>query len=320
MSDPRVGTADRLELLQTFIRIVETGSLSAAAQRLNVSQPTVSRRLKTLENMLGLRLIQRSTHSLSLTDDGERSFRHAQAVCERWTSMAEDLQGMTETPRGRLRVLVPHAFGQNQLLELLESYLRACPEVSVEWLLHDRYPDFIAEGIDCAIRVGKVEDPAVVAVPVAEVPRIVVASPGVVSGIDIDDPDDIDAVASLPWLALRTFYRDRVSLTHADDGRERHFGIAPRVSTDNLAVIRRLAVSGFGAAIVSAWRVADDLEDGRLIQLLPTWQASPLPVYLVYPYADDYPPRLRRFIELIRAQAPGMAGMTIRRERSPIAR
>ncbi|WP_110657198.1 LysR family transcriptional regulator [Salinicola halimionae] len=317
MDDSRFGTADRLELLQTFIRIVETGSLSAAALRLDVSQPTVSRRLKALESMLGLRLIQRSTHSLNLTDDGERCARHARAVCERWASMAEDLQGMTETPRGRLRVLVPHAFGQDQLLELLESYLRAYPEVSVEWLLHDRYPDFIAEGIDCAIRVGKVEDPAVVAVPVAEVPRIVVASPEVVSGIEIDD---IDAVASLPWLALRTFYRDRVSLTHADEDREHHFAIAPRVSTDNLAAIRQLAVSGFGAAIVSAWRVADDLESGRLIQLLPTWYASPLPVYLVYPYADDYPARLHRFIELIRAQAPGMSGMTMRRSGPPVPR
>jgi len=313
MDDSRFGSADRLELLQTFIRIVETGSLSAAAQRLSVSQPTVSRRLKTLENLLGLRLIQRSTHRLSLTDDGERCVRHAQAVCERWASMTEDLQGMTETPRGRLRVLVPHAFGQDQLVVVLESYLRACPGVSVEWLLHDRYPDFIAEGIDCAIRVGKVEDPAVVAVPVAEVPRIVVASPEVVAGIEIDD---IDAVAALPWLALRTFYRDRVSLTHAEEDREHHFTIAPRVSTDNLAAIRQLAVSGFGVAIVSAWRVADDLEDGRLIQLLPIWQASPLPVYLVYPYADDYPPRLRRFVELVREQALGMSGLTARRERT----
>lgn len=317
MDDPRLGSTDRLELLQTFMRIVETGNLSAAAQRLNVSQPTVSRRLKALESMLGLRLIQRSTHRLSLTDDGERCFRHAQSVCECWDSMVQDLQGLTETPRGRLRVLVPHAFGQEQLLELLESYLQACPEVSVEWLLHDRYPDFIAEGIDCVIRVGKVEDPAVVAVPVAEVPRIVVVAPEVVAGIEIDD---IDAVASLPWLALRTFYRDRVSLTHAVDGREQHFAIAPRVSTDNLSAMRRLAVSGFGAAIFSAWRVADDLEEGRLIQLVPSWYASPLPVYLVYPYADDYPPRLRRFIELMREQAPGMSGMTRRWPSLPSAR
>ncbi|WP_244158325.1 LysR family transcriptional regulator [Salinicola socius] len=317
MDESRFGSPDRLELLQTFMRIVETGSLSAAAQRVGVSQPTVSRRLKALESLLGLRLVQRSTHRLSLTDDGERCFRHAQGVCERWASMAQDLQGLTETPRGRLRVLVPHAFGQDQLLELLEFYLRECPEVSVEWLLHDRYPDFIAEGIDCAIRVGKVEDPAVVAVPVAEVPRIVVAAPAVIAGIEIDD---IEAVATLPWLALRTFYRDRVSLIHAGDGREHHFAIAPRVSSDNLAAIRQLAVSGFGVAIVSAWRVAEDLEAGRLVQLVPSWCASPLPVYLVYPYADDYPPRLRRFIDLVRAQAPGMSGMTMRRETLPSTR
>lgn len=309
MSDLQFGTADRLELLQTFIWIVETGTLSAAAQRLNVSQPTVSRRLKALESALGLRLIQRSTHRLSLTEDGERCFQHAQSVCERWDSMAQDLHGLTETPRGTLRVLVPHAFGQEQLLDLLESYLRACPGVNVEWLLHDRYPDFIGEGIDCAIRVGKVEDPAVVAVPVAEVPRIVVASPELIGASQFRD---IPSIQSLPWLALRTFYRDSVSLIHSGDGRECHFAIAPRVSTDNLAAIRRLAVSGFGAAIVSAWRVADDLAAGRLMQLVPDWYAAPLPVYLVYPHANYYPPRLRRFIELIREQAPTIAGMAAR--------
>lgn len=300
---------DRLELLQTFIRIVETGSLSAAAGRLGVSQPTVSRRLKALETMLDLRLMQRSTHNLKLTDDGERCFEHACHVCERWDSMAQALRGLAETPNGTLRVLVPHAFGQSQLLDLLETYLRDYPQVDIEWILDDRYPDFIAEGIDCAIRVGRVDEPGVVAIPLAEVSRIVVAAPRLIADIDVER---VASLTELPWLALRTFYRDRVELSRAEDGETYDFSIVPRVSTDNLAVLRRLAISGFGAAIVSEWRVREDIEEGRLRHLASRWQAAPLPVFLVYPYSRFVSPRLRRFVDLVRDRTATLTGMRVR--------
>ena len=97
--------ADRIELMQTFIRIVETGSLSAAAQQLGTSQPTVSRRLQALERSLGVKLLQRSTHVMKLTEDGDRCFAHAKALLEDWRAMEDDLRGTADTPRGTLRVL-----------------------------------------------------------------------------------------------------------------------------------------------------------------------------------------------------------------------
>ncbi len=155
---------DRIELMQTFVRIVETGSLSAAAEQLKTSQPTVSRRLQTLERTLGLRLLQRSTHVMKLTEDGERCFAHAKDLLDNWKAMEADLRGTQDEPEGTLRVLVPHAFGQDQLIAPLTNYLGRFPRVSVEWLLHDRRPDFIAEGIDCAIQVGAVDNPSVIAI------------------------------------------------------------------------------------------------------------------------------------------------------------
>ena len=173
---------DRIELMQTFVRIVETGSLSAAAEQLNTSQPTVSRRLQTLERMLGLRLLQRSTHVMKLTEDGERCFAHAKDLLDNWKAMDADLRGTQDEPEGTLRVLVPHAFGQHQLITPLVDYLQRYPRVSVEWLLQDRRPDFIAEGIDCAIQAGVVDNPSVVAIKLFDVPRIVVASPELLKG------------------------------------------------------------------------------------------------------------------------------------------
>ncbi|HWV63323.1 MAG TPA: LysR family transcriptional regulator [Oxalicibacterium sp.] len=305
--------------MQTFVRIVETGSLSAAAEQLKTSQPTVSRRLQTLERSLGLRLLQRTTHVMKLTEDGERCYAHAKELLDSWKAMEADLRGTQDDPEGMLRVLVPHAFGQDQLIDLLTDYLARYPRVSVDWLLHDRRPDFIAEGIDCAIQVGDIDNPSLVALRLFEVPRIVVGSPDLLQGKLPAQPQELHA---LPWLALRTYYRDEVVLTRQPEGKRsasggrgrgansagdaktdadtHRFAIRPRMSTDSLYALRNAALKGLGVGLVSAWLVADDIAAGRLVQLVPEWRAAPLPVSLVYPYARFYPARTRLFIEAVR--------------------
>lgn len=103
---------DRIELLRTFVRIIDAGSLSAAAVQLKTSQPTVSRRLQALERSLGLQLLNRSTHRMQLTGDGERCYAYARDVLHSWADMEAELLGARDDPRGRLCVQVPHAFGQ----------------------------------------------------------------------------------------------------------------------------------------------------------------------------------------------------------------
>ena len=210
---------DRIELMQTFIRIVEAGSLSAAAVQLGTTQPTVSRRLQALERMLGIKLLQRSTHAMQLTEEGQRCFAHARELVASWSAFQADLRGSADVPEGTLRVVVPHAIGQQQLVGPLAEYLRRHPRVSVEWLLHDRTPDFIADGIDCAIHVGAVDDLSVVAVKLAEIPRIVVAAPALLGGGA--PPAQVSELAKLPWLALRTFYRNEITLHHLGGTEER---------------------------------------------------------------------------------------------------
>lgn len=301
--------ADRIDLLRTFVRIVESGSLSAAAVQLGTTQPTVSRRLQALEKLFGLHLLQRSTHRMTLTEDGERCFAHARGLVDNWDAIQADLRGEVDVPRGRLRVVVPHAFGQAQLLGPMLDFLTRHPQVSLEWMLEDSHPDFIAEGIDCAIRVGSVEAPHLVAVPLAEVPRIVIAAPALVGGRAVDDPALLPA---LPWIALTTYYRDRFTLLPHDDGPALQVEIQPRLLTDNLFVVRQAAVAGLGAAVVSAWLVTDELRNGQLVQLLPDREAPPLPVYLVYPQARQIPSRLRAFIDAMKACLPHTHGMRSR--------
>ncbi|WP_188092331.1 LysR family transcriptional regulator [Azospirillum sp. B21] len=294
--------SDRIALLETFVRIVDAGSLSAAAAQLGSTQPTVSRRLQQLERMLGVRLLQRSTHRMALTDDGSRCYERAKDLLAGWQMLESDVRGADDQPSGHLRVVAPHAFGQQQLIGPVADYLQRYPRMTVEWLLHDRMPDFIGEGIDCAIRVGEVGDPSVIALRLAEVPRIAVASPALLDGRPV--PAHASELVDLPWLALRTFYRDEVTLTHAETGEAVTFPIRPRLSTDGLQAIRNAALRGLGAAIASEWALVDDLATGQLVHLAPEWQAAALPVHLVYPPARHQPTRLRRFIEAMRVAVP----------------
>lgn len=299
---------DRLQLMQTFVRIVEAGSLSAAAAQLRTAQPTVSRRLQALERSLGVRLLQRSTHVMRLTVDGERCFERAKALLADWAAFEADLRGAQEEPEGTLRVAVPHAFGQEKFVEPLARFLRAHPRVAVEWLLLDEVRDFIASGIDCAIQVGEPSDPGVVAIRLAEVPRIVVAAPAVLAGAPV--PAHASGLAELPWLALRTYYRNELTLTHTATGEAWRIAIQPRVSTDSLYALRSAALLGLGVAVGSAWLLADDLQSGRLLHLAPAWRAAALPLYLVYPQARFHPSRLLRFVAAMRETLPAaMAGV-----------
>ena len=284
---PSTPSTDRIELMETFVRIVDAGSLSAAAAQMGTTQPTVSRRLQVLERSLGVRLLRRSTHSMTLTEDGQRCLDRARELLASW-----------------------HAFGQERLVAPLATYLRRHPRVNVEWLLHDRRPDFIADGIDCAVHVGEVDDPGVVAVKLADVARIVVAAPGL-----LPEPSAATAaglqpadLARLPWLAMRPYYRSEVALTRIADGAVERLAIRPRVSTDSLYALRNGVLQGVGAGIASAWVVADDVAQGRLRHVATAWRAAPLPVYLVYPYARFYPARLLRFLDVMREMTPAAVG------------
>jgi len=118
---------DRLELLHTLIRIVEAGSLSGAARQLEVSQATVSRRLSTLEQLLGAKLLLRTTHATKLTDDGERCYQHAKNLIDDWLNLEDELKQVADEPVGLLRVRAPHAFGQQQLLLPVLDFLKRSP-------------------------------------------------------------------------------------------------------------------------------------------------------------------------------------------------
>ncbi|AKU93469.1 Transcriptional regulator, LysR family [Labilithrix luteola] len=286
---------DRLASMETFLRIVDAGSLSAAAKQLGTSQPTVSRRLRALESTLGVPLLKRSTHAIQLTETGERYVARARDLLAEWRSFEAGVRGDDDEPEGTLRVVVPHAFGQEQLVGPATRFLRAYPKVTIEWLLSDGPIRLVEDGIDCVIRVGALQGDALVARKIHDVKRIVVASPALLARRPPTRPAQLTA---LPWLALRTFYRNRVRLEKA--GAVATLDIRPRFFTDSLYALRTAALDGTGAAVVSEWMVRGDIQAGALVHLLPSWSAPSLPVYIAYPQAKLYPTKLRAFVDAMK--------------------
>ena len=309
----RDGGQDRLALLQTFLRVAEAGSFSAAALQLATTQPTVSRRVQMLESLLGARLVERSTRGLRLTEEGERCAAQAQELIDGWQALAEELDGGEELS-GTLRLRVPHAFGQSQLIEPLAAFLTRHPRVSVEWMLQDQLPDFSRENVDCSLLVGEISQPNLIASQLAEVPRVLVAAPPLArklpKGLDRKTPEDIAALlGAQPWLALLAFYRDGIDLRAATGDARLHIRFRPRLGTDSLFALVESARRGLGLALVSQWAVIDDLAQGRLVRLLPDWCATPLPISLVYPSRRLQPARLRAFQQVMREVIPTLPGM-----------
>jgi DNA-binding transcriptional LysR family regulator len=294
--------ADRIALLQTFVRIVEAGSLSAAAPLLGATQPTISRRLRALEESLGVQLLQRSTHGMRLTADGQRCYERARSLLAEWAAFEADIGSAGAEPEGLLRVAVPHAFGQDKFVAPLTEFLKAHPRITIDWLLVDEVADALSRGIDCAIQVGEPTDPAVVAVRLAEVRRIVVGAASLLAGGAV--PQEPEALSSLPWLALRTYYRTDLVLSHAVTRESRRLSLRPRFSTDSLYALRSATLQGLGACAASAWLVAEDLARGDLVQLAPAWQPAALPIWITYRHAQHYPSRLLQFVAAMRAAVP----------------
>jgi DNA-binding transcriptional LysR family regulator len=296
-----IGKSDRLSLMETFLRIVEAGSLSAAGTQLGTSQPTISRRLRTLESSLGVRLLQRNTHGMQLTDAGQRYVARAKELLADWQGFEADLRGDDDVPEGILRVVAPHAFGQDRLVKPVTEYLRRYPKTTVEWRLHDGPLRLVEDGIDCVIRVGALDGESVVARKIFDVERIIVAAPSVVGQRAITRPAQLEV---LPWLAFGTFYRNSVRLQN-ERGTARVIRFRPRFITDSLFALRTAALEGMGLAVVSTWVVEDDLARGRLVHVLPGWRAQSIPVYVAYPEARFYPAKLRRFVEVMRTAFTG---------------
>ena len=284
---------DRLTLLETFARIAARGSISAAARDLGLSQASASRQLKDLEDRFGAQLVRRTTHSLSLTSAGQDLLRDARELTASWEALEDKHGGADQDVKGALNVVAPVALGQLYLADIVLRFQLAHRGVSIGWHLIDETIRFAEVGCDCWIKVGPVPDDTLIVRELGQVERLVVAAPGLAGRDQLGAPDK---VAELPCAALQPFDGGNIDLSGTSGDT---FVMRPEVciSTNNIFALHRAALMGVGFAVLPRWFVEEDLEAGRLIDLLPDWRAATLTVYAAFLPSRYQPKRLLVFLQ-----------------------
>ena len=293
---------DRFDLMRTFVRVAETGTLTAAAQSLGLTQPSVSRQLKQLETLFGVQLAQRTTHDLTLTPEGDAVLQECRRLLDAWEAVAERIGGHRREPSGLLRAIVPVGLGQTILVDLLARFRRRHPAVRVDWILADGPVDLPALGADCLIRVGSITDADLIVRRIGEVHRILVAAPDLLAAVDAT-PESVDP-ARLPAVALSPYHGARLDLVNAQ-GQPSSVSLDVVFASDNLFAARRAAVAGLGIALLPTWLVVEDLAARRLVRVAPELEAPRLPVLVGYPAGRYRPARLTAFIRMLQEEPVG---------------
>jgi DNA-binding transcriptional LysR family regulator len=287
---------DSLQEMAVFARVVGAGSLSAAARELGLSPALVSRRLAALEARLGVRLINRTTRSLHLTDDGASYYE----ACTRVLSDIEEADAAVAAgrvePRGVLRVALPASFGHQHIAPLIPRFAERYPKIQLALSLSDRNVNLIEEGFDLAVRIAHLEDSSLTARKLAPNRRVVCASPAYLERHGTPrTPEELlrHNCLTTSEFAMSWDYK-------GPDGKPGSVRVSGRYSCDNWEVLREWALAGLGIALKSTWDVHRLLADGSLVEVCPGYAFhSDVAIYAVYPSRRLLPAKTRVFIEFL---------------------
>ena len=287
---------DRLKQIEAFVSVATRGSLSAAARAEGVTPAIVGRRLDALEARLGIKLLLRTTRKLTITFEGQAFLEDCQRLLNDLANAEATVSLGGVRAGGHLKVSAPAGFGRQHVAPLVDDFMRANPEVTVNLNLSDRLVDLINENVDCAIRIGELTDSSLVSVRLGEMRRMVVASPAYL--VEHGVPRTPDDLAKHNCLSLGQ-QRGWV-FRHPDSGETETIKVSGTFECNDGAVLHEWALAGRGLAWRSLWEVGRDLKEGRLTSVLDAWQAPPMGIYAVFPQRRHLPLRVRLFIDLLK--------------------
>lgn len=292
-----------LRLLKAFLCIAESGSISAAARILNTSQPTLSRRLGHLERTAGVALIRRDTHSLRLTTAGLRLLDDAREIIGLAETASQRLHDEQGAVRGHLRVLSVVDLGQWVVSRFLALFLQQNPLITAELHLFNRASKFVEEGFDCGVLVGRMTDLSVTARKIAEIRRLLVASPEFLK--QHGSPSVPEDLPRYPWMgAVQPHFYSRDRLTLLRGRGQCTVDLRPALLLDSVTALREAAIAGAGVTMQPEWLIGDALATGRLVHVLPKWRLPPLNVYIAFPPSRHLPGRVRAFVNAATERIP----------------
>lgn len=291
---------DRFVGMAVFAKVVEAGSFVAAARHFELSPAMVSKHVQTLEDRLGVRLLNRTTRRVSPTEVGQDYYERCLKILAELEEADRTASHLQTAARGLIRVTAPFTYGIARLTPAIAGYLAKYPHVSVELSLNDRYVDLLAEGFDLAIRMGTLPDSSLIARRLAHVKMIVCASPAY---LERHGAPRTAQELSRHHCLLHTYATSR-GVWHfiGRGGKEDVVRVSGRFLANNGDALRALAIQGEGIALLPDFVVEQDIAASRLVALLPERDTAEIPIHVVYPHSQHLSAKVRTFVDFLAAE------------------
>ncbi|EMN5130513.1 LysR family transcriptional regulator [Burkholderia contaminans] len=300
---------DHLQAMRIFARVAHLGSFTKAAEQLQLPRPTVSNAVQYLEKHLKVRLLQRTTRRVALTAEGATYYER----CTRLLADLDDAETLFEdagtTPRGAIRVDLPERFALNQVIPALPGFHARYPDLRVVIGTTDRFVDLVADGIDCAVRVGAMSDTSLVARRIGELAQINCAAPAYLERHGTPrSPDELPDHVAVGYFSSRTGRELDWEYADMDSGQLHAVKMRSVVSVNSSQAYLACCLAGLGLIQAPREGLGPLLADGSLVEVLPEWNAEPLPVSVVFPTGRHLAPRVRIFIDWLAETLGGIPG------------
>ncbi len=287
---------DRLIEMQIYVAVAESEGFAAAARRLGISPPVATRAVADLEARLGVKLLNRTTRYVRVTDAGQRYLEDARRVLAAADEADEAAIGINTEPRGHLTVTAPVLFGRIYVMPGIVDYLQRFPATEVSALFVDRVVNLLEEGVDVALRIGELGDSSFKALRVGSVRRVLCASPDYLAHHGLPaNPEDL---VNHP-IIVATNLSANIEWRFMQDGKPLAVRVKPRLSVTSNDSAIEAAVRGLGITRVMSYQVAPELESGKLKILLSEYEAAPVPIHILHREGRYAATKIRSFIDLM---------------------
>ncbi|HEX3060663.1 MAG TPA: LysR family transcriptional regulator [Usitatibacter sp.] len=285
--------------METFVQIVDKGSLTAAADALDTSLPSVVRVLASLERHLQVRLLNRTTRRMHLTDEGARFLERCRAILSQVREAEAALGSRGGEPQGKLAITAPVVFGRRYITPIVNAFVRRYPKVNIDLLLVDRFTNLVEEGLDVAVRVGELPDSSLVAVPVGQARRVICASPDYLRRQGKPRaPQDVAAHRCVRFTGVAP--RDEWDFRMGR--REVAIPITSVISCNQIDSALQACIDGLGLGMFFSYQVASHRKAGELKYVLEKFEAEPRPIQVIFPHSKLLSAKVRTFVDECVAQ------------------
>ena len=289
---------DELKRVGVFTKVVQAGSFSEAARRLGVAKSAVSKQIGLLEDEVGVRLLNRTTRKLSLTEAGRIYYHHCEHIVDRAEIALNELRQYQNQPTGTLRVSSPVSFGKALLMPIIKELRSLYPLLKIDLQLSDEVVDMVADGIDLTVRIGQLPDSNLIAKKLCETPVIIFASPEYLASYGT--PQTPEDLVDHQWISLSILSSPIVgTFHHKITGQPAEHQISSSLKINSADAVIDAAVQGLGLSALVKTAVHEELHTGKLIQVLGNYELTPRAIYAIYPHREHLPPKVRIFMDFL---------------------